>query len=74
MPFLGESIIEGSVDQWLKVVGDYVDDGEPLVTVSTDKVVTDLPSPVSGVLREVRVSQDETVPIDSVLGFVAPEM
>ncbi|HEY5178992.1 MAG TPA: biotin/lipoyl-containing protein, partial [Dermatophilaceae bacterium] len=61
MPALGESVTEGTVSRWLKNVGDAVAVDEPLLEVSTDKVDTEIPSPVAGILREILVAEDETV-------------
>jgi 2-oxoglutarate dehydrogenase E2 component (dihydrolipoamide succinyltransferase) len=67
MPQLGESVVEGTVAVWLKKVGDHVDEYEPLVEVSTDKVTTEIPSPASGMLLAVYVQEDETVTAGTVL-------
>ena len=77
MPALGESVTEGTVTRWLKQVGDAVRADEPLLEVSTDKVDTEVPSPVSGTLQEILVPVDATVPVGSDLcvigdGAVAP--
>jgi pyruvate dehydrogenase E2 component (dihydrolipoamide acetyltransferase) len=61
MPALGESVTEGTVTRWLKSVGDQVEVDEPLLEVSTDKVDTEIPSPVAGVLEEILAEEDETV-------------
>ncbi|MEO6143160.1 MAG: biotin/lipoyl-containing protein, partial [Dermatophilaceae bacterium] len=61
MPALGESVTEGTVTRWLKNVGDVVAVDEPLLEVSTDKVDTEIPSPVAGTLQEILVAEDETV-------------
>jgi 2-oxoglutarate dehydrogenase E2 component (dihydrolipoamide succinyltransferase) len=70
MPALGESVTEGTVTRWLKQVGDTVEADEPLLEVSTDKVDTEIPSPVSGVLVEIKVAEDETVPVGAELAVV----
>jgi 2-oxoglutarate dehydrogenase E2 component (dihydrolipoamide succinyltransferase) len=70
MPALGESVTEGTVTRWLKHVGDTVQADEPLLEVSTDKVDTEIPSPVSGVLVEIKVAEDETVPVGAELAVV----
>ncbi len=70
LPALGESVTEGTVTQWLKQVGDTVEVDEPLLEVSTDKVDTEVPSPVSGVLEEILVAEDETVEVGAVLARV----
>ncbi|MDW5322934.1 2-oxoglutarate dehydrogenase, E2 component, dihydrolipoamide succinyltransferase [Plantactinospora sp. KLBMP9567] len=70
MPALGESVTEGTVTRWLKEIGDTVEADEPLVEVSTDKVDTEIPSPVAGTLLEIRVSQDETAPVGADLAVI----
>src|SRR5690625_5529606 len=70
MPALGESVTEGTVTQWLKQVGDTVEVDEPLLEVSTDKVDTEIPSPVAGTVQEIRVQEDETVDVGTVLAVV----
>ena len=64
MPKLGESVHEGTIEQWLISVGDYVDEYEPLCEVITDKVTAEVPSTVSGTITEILVSEGETVQID----------
>src|SRR5690242_21767716 len=63
MPALGESVTEGTVTRWLKAVGDTVEVDEPLLEVSTDKVDTEVPSPVAGTVQRILVNEDETVPV-----------
>ncbi|MBV9162053.1 MAG: 2-oxoglutarate dehydrogenase, E2 component, dihydrolipoamide succinyltransferase [Pseudonocardiales bacterium] len=70
MPALGESVIAGTVTRWLKQVGDTVDVDEPLVEVSTDKVDTEIPSPVAGTVLEIIIAQDETAAIGATLATV----
>ncbi|WP_278699058.1 2-oxoglutarate dehydrogenase, E2 component, dihydrolipoamide succinyltransferase [Actinomyces oris] len=70
MPALGESVTEGTVSSWLKAVGDTVEADEPLLEVATDKVDTEVPSPASGVLLEIRVPEDETVEVGTVLAII----
>ncbi len=70
LPALGESVTEGTVTRWLKKVGDRVEVDEPLVEVSTDKVDTEIPSPVSGVLEAILVAEDETVEVGTPLATV----
>src|SRR3954449_13129541 len=70
MPALGESVTEGTVTRWLKEVGEHVDVDEPLLEVSTDKVDTEIPSPVSGVLQQILVSEDETVAVGTSLAVI----
>src|SRR5690554_3231860 len=67
LPALGESVTEGTVTRWLKNVGDHVEVDEPLVEVSTDKVDTEIPSPVAGVIEEILVQEDETVEVGTAL-------
>ncbi|QQC44393.1 2-oxoglutarate dehydrogenase, E2 component, dihydrolipoamide succinyltransferase [Schaalia meyeri] len=71
MPALGESVTEGTVTTWLKAVGDAVDADEPLLEVSTDKVDSEVPSPVAGFLSEIRVVEDETVEVGTVLAIIS---
>ncbi|WP_436892129.1 2-oxoglutarate dehydrogenase, E2 component, dihydrolipoamide succinyltransferase [Nocardiopsis dassonvillei] len=73
MPALGESVTEGTVTQWLKNVGDSVEVDEPLLEVSTDKVDTEIPSPVAGVLTQVLVQEDETVEIGARIAVIGGE-
>ncbi|GAA3696249.1 2-oxoglutarate dehydrogenase, E2 component, dihydrolipoamide succinyltransferase [Zhihengliuella alba] len=70
LPALGESVTEGTVTRWLKSVGDDVAVDEPLLEVSTDKVDTEIPSPVAGTLLEIRVGEDEVAEVGSVLALV----
>ena len=70
LPALGESVTEGTVTSWLKSVGDEVSVDEPLLEVSTDKVDTEIPSPVAGTLLEIRVQEDETVDVGAVLALI----
>jgi pyruvate dehydrogenase E2 component (dihydrolipoamide acetyltransferase) len=70
MPALGESVTEGTITRWLKQVGDTVEVDEPLLEVSTDKVDTEIPSPVAGTLLEVRANEDDTVEVGGVLAVV----
>ena len=70
MPALGESVTEGTVTRWLKQEGDTVAVDEPLVEVSTDKVDTEIPSPVAGVLRKIVAAEDETVAVGGELGII----
>ena len=78
MPELGESVTEGTITQWLKSVGDTVEVDEPLLEVSTDKVDTEIPSPVAGTLVEILADEDDTVDVGAVIarigdGNAAPE-
>ncbi|WAP50892.1 2-oxoglutarate dehydrogenase, E2 component, dihydrolipoamide succinyltransferase [Arthrobacter sp. ATA002] len=70
LPALGESVTEGTVTRWLKAVGDDVEVDEPLLEVSTDKVDTEIPSPVAGKLLEIRVNEDDTAEVGSVLAVI----
>jgi pyruvate dehydrogenase E2 component (dihydrolipoamide acetyltransferase) len=70
MPALGESVSEGTITRWLKRVGERVDVDEPLLEVSTDKVDTEIPSPVAGVLEQILVDEDETVAVGEVLAVI----
>ncbi len=70
LPALGESVTEGTVTRWLKNVGDRVEVDEPLLEVSTDKVDTEIPSPVAGVVEQILVQEDETVAVGTVLVIV----
>src|SRR5690349_8224453 len=70
MPELGESVTEGTVTRWLKKVGDSVEVDEPLVEVSTDKVDTEIPSPVAGTLVSITAEEDDTVPVGGELAKV----
>ncbi|MGH3705222.1 MAG: biotin/lipoyl-containing protein, partial [Agromyces sp.] len=67
LPALGESVTEGTVTRWLKNVGDRVEVDEPLLEVSTDKVDTEIPSPVAGVIEAILVQEDETVEVGTAL-------
>ena len=70
LPALGESVTEGTVTRWLKSVGDEVTADEPLLEVSTDKVDTEIPAPVSGTLLEITVNEDETVDVGAQLAVI----
>ncbi|MGP5196640.1 2-oxoglutarate dehydrogenase, E2 component, dihydrolipoamide succinyltransferase [Arthrobacter rhombi] len=70
LPALGESVTEGTVTRWLKQVGDDVEVDEPLLEVSTDKVDTEIPSPVAGTLLEIKVNEDDTTEVGSVLAVI----
>ena len=71
MPALGESVSEGTVTRWLKSEGDHVNVDEPLLEVSTDKVDTEIPSPVAGTLTKIVVQIDQTVPVGAELAIIA---
>ncbi|WP_312350528.1 biotin/lipoyl-containing protein, partial [Actinomyces sp.] len=70
MPALGESVTEGTVTTWLKKVGDTVEVDEPIVEVSTDKVDSEVPSPVAGTILEILVGEDETVEVGTEIARV----
>ena len=70
MPALGESVTEGTVTTWLKQVGDTVELDEPIVEVSTDKVDSEVPSPVAGVLLEILGPEEETVEVGTALARI----
>ena len=70
MPELGESVTEGTITQWLKSVGDTVEADEPLLEVSTDKVDTEVPSPVSGTILEIKAEEDDTVEVGDVIAVI----
>ena len=70
LPELGESVTDGTVTTWLKAVGDTVEVDEPLLEISTDKVDTEIPSPAAGTLLEIRVGEDETAEVGSVLAII----
>ena len=71
MPALGESVTEGTVTRWLKNEGDQIAIDEPLLEVSTDKVDTEIPSPVAGVLQKIVVGIDQTVAVGAELAIIA---
>jgi pyruvate dehydrogenase E2 component (dihydrolipoamide acetyltransferase) len=83
MPRMGETVDEGTVNEWFKQVGDpvaegeplleigTVAEGEPLLEIGTDKVDTEIPAPVSGVLSEIRVQQGETVPVATIIAVIS---
>jgi 2-oxoglutarate dehydrogenase E2 component (dihydrolipoamide succinyltransferase) len=70
MPQMGESVAEGTVVRWIKKVGDAVERDEPLFEISTDKVDAEIPSPVAGILAEIRVKEGETVPVNSIVAVI----
>jgi pyruvate dehydrogenase E2 component (dihydrolipoamide acetyltransferase) len=70
LPQLGETVTEGTITQWFKAVGDHVNEDEPLFEVSTDKVDTEVPSPVSGTLTEIRAEEGATVEVGTVIAVV----
>src|SRR5579862_4996824 len=70
MPQMGESIFEGTITKWLKKPGDKIERDEPLFEISTDKVDAEIPSPSAGVLKEIKVSEGQTVPIQTVVALI----
>jgi pyruvate dehydrogenase E2 component (dihydrolipoamide acetyltransferase) len=70
MPQMGESIFEGTITKWLKKPGDVIERDEPLFEISTDKVDAEIPSPAAGVLKEIRVEEGKTVPIQTVVALI----
>src|SRR3954467_12284178 len=70
LPALGESVTEGTVTRWLKKVGDTIQADEGLLEISTDKVDTEIPSPIGGVIEEILVQEDETVEVGAVLAKI----
>ena len=73
LPALGESVTEGTVTRWLKEVGEQIEVDDPLLEVSTDKVDTEVPSPVAGTLLEIKVQEDEDAEVGQVLAIVGDE-
>jgi pyruvate dehydrogenase E2 component (dihydrolipoamide acetyltransferase) len=70
MPQMGESIFEGTITKWLKKAGDKVQRDEPLFEISTDKVDAEIPAPASGILQEIKVSEGNTVQVNTVVGVI----
>ncbi len=70
MPQMGESIFEGTITKWLKKAGDKIERDEPLFEISTDKVDAEIPSPSAGVLKEIKVNEGQTVPIQTVVAVI----
>ncbi|HEV3480856.1 MAG TPA: dihydrolipoamide acetyltransferase family protein [Candidatus Acidoferrales bacterium] len=70
MPQMGESIFEGTITKWLKKPGDKIERDEPLFEISTDKVDAEIPSPSAGVLKEIKVNEGQTVPIQTVVALI----
>src|ERR1019366_9370057 len=70
LPALGESVTEGTVTRWLKNVGDRVEVDEPLLEVSTDKVDTEIPSPIAGIIEAILVAEDATVEVGTPLVMI----
>ena len=70
MPQMGESIFEGTITRWLKKPGDRVERDEPLFEISTDKVDAEIPAPSAGILKEIKVTEGKTVPIQTVVAVI----
>ena len=70
LPQLGETVTEGTITRWFKKIGESVAADEPLFEVSTDKVDTEVPSPIAGVLTEIRVQEGDTVAVGTVIAVV----
>src|SRR5207245_9279562 len=70
MPQLGETVVEGTILKWLKNQGDTIEIDEPLFEISTDKVDTEVPSPVAGTLKEIKVQEGETVSVGTELAVI----
>src|SRR5437764_15182464 len=73
MPQMGESIFEGTITKWLKKPGDKVQRDEPLFEISTDKVDAEIPAPASGVLQEIKVTEGNTVQVNTVVGTISAD-
>src|SRR5712671_4832707 len=73
MPQMGESIFEGTITKWLKKPGDRIERDEPLFEISTDKVDAEIPAPSAGVLKEIKVPEGKTVPIQTVVAVIDAE-
>jgi pyruvate dehydrogenase E2 component (dihydrolipoamide acetyltransferase) len=73
MPQMGESIFEGTITKWLKKPGDKVQRDEPLFEISTDKVDAEIPAPASGVLREIKVAEGNTVQVNTIVGTISAD-
>lgn len=70
MPQMGESIFEGTITKWLKKPGDRIERDEPLFEISTDKVDAEIPSPAAGVLKEIKIGEGKTVPIQTIVAVI----
>ncbi|MGH2674031.1 MAG: biotin/lipoyl-containing protein, partial [Actinomycetota bacterium] len=73
MPQLGETVVEGTIIKWLKSEGDTIERDEPLFEISTDKVDTEVPSPVAGTLKEIKIQEGETVSVGTELALIEEE-
>src|SRR4029078_9141152 len=72
MPQKDEAVVEGTIVRWIKKVGDAVERDEPLFEISTDKVDAEIPSPIAGVVAEIRAKEGETVPVNTVVAVIGP--
>src|SRR5271170_2210824 len=70
MPQMGESIFEGTITKWLKKPGEKIERDEPLFEISTDKVDAEIPSPAAGVLKEIKITEGQTVPIQTIVAVI----
>ncbi|MGC1685738.1 MAG: biotin/lipoyl-containing protein, partial [Candidatus Acidiferrales bacterium] len=70
MPQMGESIFEGTITKWLKKAGDKIERDEPLFEISTDKVDAEIPSPSAGILKEIKIAEGQTVPVQTVVAVI----
>jgi pyruvate dehydrogenase E2 component (dihydrolipoamide acetyltransferase) len=73
LPQLGESVTEGTITAWLVEVGEHVDEDQPLLEISTEKIDTEVPSPASGVLQEIKADVDETIEVGEVIAIIGDE-
>src|SRR6476646_10636952 len=71
MPQMGVSVSEGTITRWLKQVGDHIEADEIIVEISTDKVDTEIPSPASGIVREILADEGETVPVNTRIAVIS---
>src|SRR5207302_7508893 len=71
MPQMGVSVSEGTVTRWLKQVGEHIEADETIVEISTDKVDTEIPSPASGIVREILANEGDTVPVNTRIAVIA---
>src|SRR5689334_15061834 len=70
MPQMGESIVEGTITKWLKKPGEKIERDEPLFEISTDKVDAEIPAPAAGVLKEIKVTAGQTVPVQTIVAVI----
>src|SRR6476646_6367053 len=71
MPQMGVSVSEGTITRWTKQVGDHIEADETIVEISTDKVDTEVPSPATGVVREILANEGDTVPVNTRIAVIA---